>query len=458
MSASWRNKTTVAITRCNNFAAAEIIQAGCTGAKSSSLANRRNTGIGKDQHVLYQVQQRDKCRVCGSTRLFRYLTLPKLPLTDNLLSKDELGKEFCWPIDVSCCRDCLVSQTSHDVNVGQYYRDYQYTSGNSLFVKRFMKQLAEEIWRQYELRQADTVIEVGSGDGAQLACFQALGARVLGFEPSTTLCKASAERGVDVIESLFDTSLLDTTLLPAKVILAEYTFDHLAEPQLFLNEVKSLIDPRCGVLIIEVHDLEQILQRGECCLFQHEHTVYLTAGIMQRLLRRAGFVMLTDELLPRNVRRGNSLLLAAAVEGSVLAKRQAAVEVPLGRFAEVEWYQAASDRILSSLNRFRNYVRNAFQTGVRLAGYGAGGRGVMMAALAGKPNSFLYLCDKNPCFHGKYAPCSHIPIYGPQRLIDEHVQEVLVFSFGYLGEITCDLEPYVKKGGRLVSLLDVLQR
>ena len=58
------------------------------------------------------------------------------------------------------------------------------------------------------------------------------------------------------------------------------------------------------------------MERRETCLFEHEHSIYLTSDSFARLLDRAGFELLTTELLPAGERRGNSLLVVAAPKGT----------------------------------------------------------------------------------------------------------------------------------------------
>ena len=67
-----------------------------------------------------------------------------------------------------------------------------------------------------------------------------------------------------------------------------------------------------GLVLIEVHDLDEIIERKEACLFCHEHTIYPSAASLAEMLRRAGLQPLSIELLDANVRRGNSLLMVAA--------------------------------------------------------------------------------------------------------------------------------------------------
>lgn len=406
----------------------------------------------------YVVTERPACRVCGSNRLVRFLELPDMPLTDEFLRQDEFGTEFMWPVRVYFCEHCCLVQTLHDVNMEDYYRDYQYSVALSPFAQRFMRRIAGAVWQQYQFRCGDTVVEVGSSDGTQLACFQARGARVFGFEPSAPLAQIACSRGIPVAQRLFDEHVdqdIPRDLLPVQVVLLTYTFDHLPDPMSFLGAVRRVLDPERGVLVIEVHDLEKIMEQREYCLFEHEHTAYYTVTTMQMVLRRAGFELIDISLVPEAERRGNSLLVVATVQGSTLAS-QALPTFSLGSLGIADTYVHFGGAVQNSLLHLRELVQGKRQKGLRLAGYGAGGRGVITLATTAQPRDFAYVCDKNPSFHGYYTPGAHVPVYGPERLLIDPVDEVTVFSFGYFEEICEDLIDFKARGGQLISLLDLL--
>jgi hypothetical protein len=112
--------------------------------------------------------------------------------------------------------------------------------------------------------------------------------------------------------------------------------------------------------------------------------------------------------------------------------------------------------VQKSFAKLRGYFGGRRRDGIRLAGYGAGGRGVMTLAVAAEPGDFAYVVDKNPMFHSFYTPGSHIPVCGPDRLLSDPVEEVVVFSFGYFAEIYEELVEVRARGTRLTSLLDLL--
>lgn len=409
----------------------------------------------------WQIHRREKCRICESRDLQRFLHFARMPFTDQFVSKANLGQEFRADLDVFFCKSCRTAQTLHDVEVTEYYRDYRYTVSSSGFARRFMERLAEETVRRFGLRSGDSVLEIGSGDGHQLLCFKKLGCRVLGFEPSADLTQASREIGVDVAQCLFNSDSIGeipSDMQPAQAVLLTYTFDHLPEPLPFLKVVSQVLDPKRGVLVIEVHDIERILERKETCLFEHEHTIYLSRLSMKRLLERAGFKLLTTELLPESERRGNSLLIVAA-RPEAIHEPDASTEHNLPTQLD-EWaaYSVFEAQVSAAYEKFRTHVRSLRAAGKRVAGYGAGGRGVMTLAMAQlTADEVEFLGDQNPSFDGLYTPVTHIPVVSPERLIQEQLTDIIVFSYGYIAEIRASLAKHEARGGRFVSLLDLLK-
>jgi hypothetical protein len=207
-----------------------------------------------------------------------------------------------------------------------------------------MHLLASEVYQRFQLQPGDHVLEVGSADGYQLACFQELGAVGFGFEPAENLCQLSRQRGVDVTTDLFIASSIKRipdAFRPAQAFVLLHTFDHLLDPVPFLDSVRLVLDPERGVLIIEVHDLAQIILRRETSLFGHEHATFLHLATMQRLLESRGFVLLDANFVPDCLRRGNSMLIAAGLKGCC---HQPNIHLPLPREADAKTRMARKHR------------------------------------------------------------------------------------------------------------------
>ena len=94
---------------------------------------------------MVKVKKISRCRICNSKNLRRTLKIKNMPFTDQFLFKKNLGDEFKEDIEIFICNDCSVTQTLKDVEVEDYYYDYQYSVGKSSIANNFMKKLSKNI-------------------------------------------------------------------------------------------------------------------------------------------------------------------------------------------------------------------------------------------------------------------------------------------------------------------------
>jgi len=404
---------------------------------------------------------RDSCRICNSRSVRKFLMLRKIPLPMGHVAPGEENDCFSEDISLYHCAECGSVQTMVDYDLSDYYSDYAYTTGASPLVQKFTRQFAGQVWSRFGLQNGAKVLEIGSGDGTQLLEFQKLGASVLGFEPSTSLAETAIKAGVEVIADLFDentVSAIRNHISPFDVVVAQYTFDHLADPMRFLHTVKEILDPQRGVLILEVHDFEKIVKRNEGCLLVHEHATFLTVDTMAKALDLAGFQMLCTDLVDVKDRRGNSLIVAAGLKGGEHKIGEICRSPLLDKLQLTETYDRFADDLMRGHRRLADHVREVRNRGDEIAGYGAAARGVNTLAIAGLTSGDVkYVCDMNEKLHGLLMPASFIPVASPQTLLNDNVDEVIVFNYGYLDEIKSLLKPIIQSGTTVVSMLDYLR-
>jgi 2-polyprenyl-3-methyl-5-hydroxy-6-metoxy-1,4-benzoquinol methylase len=408
------------------------------------------------------VQFLKQCRACGHPKLKRFLNLPAMPLTDDFVPKEKFGTDFRHDIDVFLCEQCHTAQTQHNVDMGDYYEDYQYAVGGSQTASRFMRLLAGNVISKYfdGKKKGKRVLEVGSGDGVQLLAFKELGCDVLGYEPSSSLTRAAESIGIPTIQGLFTPDSAQKLPAPFKhtdVVMLSYTFDHLPQPREFVGATKSILNPETGLLVVEIHDLQKIFERQEYCLFEHEHTIYLTTAAVIALCAREGMTVIDFDLVPEADRRANSLIFVATPNGSRHAKKFSAAKssVP-AEFNDFAFYERQAQLIQRGIANLDAFVARVTDSGKTIAGYGAGGRGVMTLAAMKSASKLKYLVDKKPKRDGLVVPKSGIPLVGLPALKEKPVDKILVFSFGYMKEIQAELAAFGYRPEQFHSLLDVL--
>ena len=400
------------------------------------------------------------CRVCSSKSLYPFLVLPNMPMPEGHYRIGKDPEPFVADIPLVWCEECDVVQMGHDINLTEYYDQYSFNVSKSSFVTKFMAAFAKKIWNDFNCEAGDLVLEVGSGDGSQLKFFKDLGAQVIGVEPSLGLVKEAKENGVVSIHGLFETeidSLLEKYRSKVGLIFSQYTFDHLFDPVNYLKKCHELIDRDKGIVAIEVHDFEKIVERNEACLFTHEHPTYTSKNSIRSILKLSGLECIKTDLLPDHECRANSMIiLAASKESRMWKDRFSKVEThPV--FASRKEYDRFAEDILESHKSFSRYIKSSISSGKRIAGYGAAARGVNTLALAQINDKMIEaIFDLNEHFHGKVTPCTKIPVHPPEQLGLEY-DELIVFSYGYIDEITNQYESAIANGMKVTSVLDVLK-
>jgi SAM-dependent methyltransferase len=325
-----------------------------------------------------------------------------------------------------------------------------------------MEELVNYCQHRLGLRAGDRVIDVGAADGYLLSLFQEKGASVLGFEAAGNLCDLAAENGVPVVNALFTDQSLD--LIPAEfkttqLVVLLHTFDHLYDPAPFLASVRQILDPKRGVLLLEVHDLHDIYVKRETALFGHEHATYLHYGSMSRFLENHGFRIAAFNFLPKSLCRGSSMLVAATLQESEVEAAPDLASFAEPRLDELSTFLEFEASVSEAFANLRRYIEDQRGRRRRLVGYGGWGRGVTTLAMAQLTDKHLeFVVDGNPQLQGCYTPVTGFRIAGPAEVTRDAVDEVIVFNYGYLEEIRNTLSDFLANGGTVVSVMDLLRQ
>ena len=122
-----------------------------------------------------------------------------------------------------------------------------------------------------------------------------------------------------------------------------------------------------------------------------------------------------------------------------------------------KFYFDLKKNIYKGIRNLEKYSSFNKKIGKKVAGYGAGGRGVMTLASMSNSKNFKFLIEKNPKSQNIYAPGSGLQIVNLEHLKENPVDEILVFSFGYMDEIKKDLKKYGYQNNQIKSFIDVMK-
>lgn len=367
------------------------------------------------------------CRWCSSiNQMEEIIHFANMPLTDQFVEVDDAGSEYISNIEIFSCKTCGLVQNPNDFHFEEYYKEYDYSSGHSVFSRNFMMHFADQLISTFEdtfSKRPVNVLEVGSGDGVQLEYFREQNTQVLGVEPSANLASIANLKGVRTLQHYFDNKTLHLMAQEPKfdITLSSFTFDHIPNPKNFLKNIWKISSTE-ALLAFEIHDLEKISHRGEWCLFEHEHMFYTSQQFWSDHLEEVGFKTLKVNPIPEDKVRANSLIIIAK---KIMPTKKVA--------AYSNEPKIDTKKIFIVKEKLENFITANRSSGV--VGWGVGGRGVMTSALLENGHIIECFFDSNYRSSGLCTPKTNVPIKSLNELTAYKDRKVIVFSFGYFDEI-----------------------
>ncbi len=115
---------------------------------------------------------RKNCRICGNTKLDKFLSLGPTPLANNFLKSDQLNREeLYYPLDVYFCNKCHLVQLLDIVPPEVMFKDYAYITGASKPMELHFAGLAKDVSTNFKVNKDSLVVDIGSNDGTLLQYF-----------------------------------------------------------------------------------------------------------------------------------------------------------------------------------------------------------------------------------------------------------------------------------------------
>ena len=399
-----------------------------------------------------------KCRHCGTPLELTLIDLGSAPPSNAYLSKDGLEKPERWyPLRVRVCESCWLVQTQDFADAHELFDgEYAYFSSFSSTWVEHARCYFGAMSARLSLGASSMVVEVASNDGYLLQHAKARGIPCLGIEPTASTAAAARAKGIEVVAEFFGEMLgrrLASEGRAADLTVANNVLAHVPNINDFLRGFTAILKP-AGVATFEFPHLLRLLDGLQFDTIYHEHVSYLSMLAVDRMMRAAGLEPFAAEELTTH---GGSLRVLAqradtrarGADGSVdalLARERAA---GLASAAPYAGFQAKAERIRDDLV---TYLIEAKRAGRMVAGYGAAAKGNTLLNFAGvRPDLLRYVVDRNPAKQGKFMPGSRIPIVGPDRLVEERPDDLLVLPWNLLDEVRAENTAVARSGTRFVS-------
>lgn len=393
------------------------------------------------------------CRHCGAELKYEFIDLVNAPPSNSFLSYMQLSEpEVFYPLKIFVCDNCFLVQIDEYKRSNEIFNcSYPYFSSFSKSGLAHARNYVEMISEKMSLGENTLVIEIASNDGYLLQDFKAKGIPCLGIEPAVNIAKAAKEKGIDVIEDFFGTSLAGT-LPKADLLVGNNILAHVPDINDFVKAMKTVLKPG-GTITMEFPHLLNLIEKGQFDTIYHEHFSYLSLYTVMRIFRSFMLEIYDVEEIPTH---GGSLRIYAkhAEDSGRHTTRNITVVLEKERDAglhELKGYggvQSRADKIKYDLLEF---LLKTKKEGKSVAGYGAAAKGNTLLNYCGiKKDMIAFVADASPHKQGLFLPASHIPVVAPEAISEAKPDYVLILPWNIKDEIMQQMAFIKEWGGRFV--------
>jgi hypothetical protein len=392
------------------------------------------------------------CRVCSSPDVRLVLDLGKVPLANGFVDpRDAELPEAEYRLGIQFCPGCAIVQIPEIVDPEILFRHYLYTPSASTTWRNHCDELAS--WLRNEIvHPTPFVVEPASNDGCLLRSILRWTPNVLGVEPARNIAEQALRDGIPTKSDFFTEATAGEIRAEqgaAQAVIGTNILAHVPDIVDFVRGAATLLDSD-GIFVIEAPYLRDLVETLAYDTIYHEHVSYLSVTAISRIYPLAGLVLTHVE---RTSTHGGSIRFVgrpANAEPDESVRRFLGEEAVLG-YADGTALADFAHRIEDLRRTLAQTIRSEIAAGRTIAAYGATAKGnTLLTTCDIDPGAIRYIVDRNPLKQGHLAPGSHIPVVGPERLLNEPVDVLIVLAWNIADEVMKQQGWFAEQGGRFL--------
>jgi len=374
-----------------------------------------------------------------------------------ITSRFPLYGDFSTPktsIVLCMCQQCGLIQLKETTNSDELYEhEYGYRSGISNTMRSHLKLYKEEICSIVNLKEGDTIVDIGSNDSTMLQYYGNKYRRI-GVDPTGKQFKQYYGE-VELLPTYFTRDNFVNHFgndVQCKMVSSISMFYDLPNPVQFAKDIYSILE-KDGIWTCEQSYLLTMLRTNSIDTICHEHLEYYALHQVKEISDRAGFKIIDVKFNDCN--GGSFRVYFAKKESEVYQENTEFIHQIL---KEEQEYGIMNTSVYSDFMKncdtqvkyLKDFIENVNSNGKKVYVYGASTKGNCLLQYADLgENQMKYAVERNPKKIGKMT-CTGIEIISEETMRENPPDYLLVLPWHFKTEILEREKEFLDMGGQFI--------
>lgn len=394
-----------------------------------------------------------KCRACHHQTFTEIDSLGQFSYA-NLFPKIKSDSYQRHPLTLLVCQKCSLCQLNIFPDLDDLYTNYLWTTNSSTAVHDYLDELKTRLIKLTGNR-LNKVIEVAANDGTFLKKFEGECEYLVGVDPARNLSDYYHESHIHLVTAFFSEDLVKTNpeiFSEAQLIIARNVLAHTPDIEMFLRTCKTCLS-RDGLLYLEFHDGDEIIDKLQFDSIYHEHQSYITENAIRLIVERLHLTVIDCWRGPIG---GSSLSLVVkntldSDTSAPINENQSPQQKLLVRKETLRWqkFRCEIDLYKNKVTQILNALKSENQT---IVGFGASARSTTIAEFCSISQWLSAIVDSSSFKQGRLWTGTEIFVTSPSVTDWATVDVVILFAWNFEKEIVVQLSN-LGFSGRILRLL-----